>query len=154
MNTISENIKTLIDSSTLSENTVAIYDIDGTLLTTTYDPARAKPIMPIVDTYNYALSKGIMPIIITAREGSLPNVHATVEQLKYHGIKNFHIIYFRPSDIYDVANYKLLARKNVVERNFSPLYSVGDMPFDIGAYGGYGFQVPISEETYNYQVPA
>ena len=147
LNNIGLNIKSLIDKSLIVDNMVAIYDIDGTLLTSSYDVSQVQPIVPIIDSYNYALSKCIKPIIITARNGSIENIKATISQLESHGIKNFGIIYFRPIEINDVATYKLLARKNVVDKGFMPLYSVGDMPFDIGMYGGQGFKVP-SEEMY------
>ena len=41
----------------------------------------------------------------------------------------------------DVKKYKKYARKNVVETGYKPLFSIGDMEWDIGEYGGFGIHI-------------
>ena len=54
-------------------------------------------------------------------------------------------MYFLPpessSRAQDQADYKLTARKNLHEMGYTVVMSVGDMPWDIGAYGGVGIKL-------------
>lgn len=136
INTISGAIVRTIDSLKVKSNSIIVYDIDRTLL---HD--NGKPIVPIVWTYNYALCKGITPVIITAREGNHINISYTNKQLTENGITQYKSIYFRPKGIDDVARYKFLARKDIFDRGGDVLISVGDMEWDIGLYGGFGFKI-------------
>jgi hypothetical protein len=60
----------------------------------------------------------------------------TIEQLKNFKISNYDLLYFRPENMKNVKEYKTFARKNVVESGYKPLFSIGDMEWDIGQYGG------------------
>lgn len=116
-------------------NGFVVYDIDGTLIDNFGNPR-----MHIVRTYHYALKKGLKPVIITARIGTLENIHYTEQELFKHGIKNYSEIYFMPQSKKDQAKYKYFARKNVFKKG-KIVASIGDMPWDYGEYGGVGFQV-------------
>ena len=51
-------------------------------------------------------------------------------------------MYFIPRDKQDPITFKYIARRNLHERGYNVAMSIGDMPWDIGYYGGIGFQVP------------
>jgi hypothetical protein len=136
VNLVAGAIVNTINNLRIRSNSVIIYDIDRTLL---HD--NGKPIVPIVWTYNYALCKGLRPVIITAREGSQENIEKTKTQLYDSGIRGYKNMYFRPREIQDVAKYKYLARKDIFEKGDEALISVGDMDWDIGLYGGFGFKI-------------
>jgi hypothetical protein len=133
---ISTNIKKLIDIIPNNEKNIIIYDIDDTLIDT-----EGFAITPIINSYKYALQKGIKTVIITARVGTNENINHTIEQLKEYGIDNYVYIYFLPVNKYDNYQYKFLARKNLYERGYNIIASIGDMPWDIGIYGGIGFKI-------------
>lgn len=116
-------------------NPVIVYDIDDTLI-----DSQGRPIEPIIRTYWHAKNLGFKTVIITAREDR--HIEPTKQQLHSHGIVNYSGLYFRPSLVTDLATYKLSARKNIHERGSTVVMSIGDMPFDIGKYGGIGFLVP------------
>ena len=131
-----EFIKTL-NSLQFYENSVIVYDIDDTLIDTS-----GKTIEPIINTYHYAKKMGIATVIITARPGTRENIEKTKEQLSQHGITGYKYMYFIPRDKQDPMTFKYIARRNLHERGYNVAMSIGDMPWDIGYYGGIGFQVP------------
>lgn len=125
--------KCIIDKrDTNIKNHVAIFDIDDTIL----KPIENVLIEPIYDLYNYAKQNGIYSIFITAREGTNKNMEFTIKQLKELGIVGYDLLYFRPPKMNNVSEYKLFARKNVKESGYKPLFSIGDMHWDVGKYGG------------------
>jgi predicted secreted acid phosphatase len=113
-------------------NYVAIFDIDDTILNTQTNQL----IHPIFSLYTHALQQHVYTVFITAREATPENMKQTVKQLQKLGIKGYDLLYFRPSHLKDVKEYKLFARKNVMECGYTPLFSVGDMEWDAGEYGG------------------
>lgn len=115
------------------KNRVVVFDIDGTLL------KKNNPIQPVINLYNYAKALGYSPIIITARVGTDKNIRSTQQILHNHGIDGYLNIYFRPHGKYDLYRYKWYARKHIYDNGFITVASIGDMPWDIGEYGGYGF---------------
>lgn len=119
------------------KNHAVIFDIDDTIL----NPETNTLIQPIFELYNYALENNIYTIFITARDGYEMNQKFTIEQLNSHGIKGYDLLYFRPPNMTDVKKYKKYARKNVVETGYKPLFSIGDMEWDIGEYGGFGIHI-------------
>ena len=133
---VANEIFKTINSISVSSNSVIVYDIDDTLINT-----NGEPITPIINTYHYAKNIGLTPVIITARPGFTENIHRTKEQLLSHGITGYKYMYFLPHDKIDQAMYKLIARKNLHERGYQVVISIGDMPWDIGHYGGIGFRV-------------
>jgi predicted secreted acid phosphatase len=136
--TFSSAILKAIDNINFQPNSIIVYDIDDTLIDSTY----RKPIQDIVHTYKYAKKKGIKTSIITARRDLEDNIQYTVKELESHGITDFSSIYFLPKNKRDQAKYKLLARKNLHDRGYRVVMSIGDAPWDIGEYGGIGFTVP------------
>ncbi len=108
------------------------FDIDDTLI----DTSNGQNISPIYDLYYYALSKKISPIIITARSGDSNNINFTVKQLQQNNIKEYDLLYFRPEYMQNADEFKLFARRNANECGYIPLFSIGDMKWDVGLYGG------------------
>lgn len=133
---VANQIIQTINSLKINSNSVIIYDIDGTLL-----DHYGNGVSPIIQTYHHAKNKGLTPVIITARTGSDENINRTKEQLYSQGVIDYKYMYFMPQYETDQALYKLFARKNLHERGYDVKISIGDMPWDIGAYGGIGFQI-------------
>lgn len=123
-----------IDRSPIHPNSVIVYDIDDTLMT-----PNGVPIWPILNTYNYAKRKGLTPVLITARPSTDENIVYTRRQLERAGIRGYACIYFRPVERQDVTRYKRMARRDLHNRGYHVIASVGDTPWDIGDYGGKGF---------------
>jgi phosphoglycolate phosphatase-like HAD superfamily hydrolase len=117
-----------------------VYDIDGTLI-----DFSGNGIIPIIKSYQYAKAIGFIPVIITARPGTYENIIHTRNQLSAYFIDDYKYMYFLPpessSRAQDQAEYKLTARKNLHEMGYTVVMSVGDMPWDIGAYGGVGIKL-------------
>lgn len=138
---VADNIVGTLDSLVLPNNPIVVYDVDNTLIDN-----NGRPLVPIIQTYNYVKSKGINTAIVTARVGTSENVEYTRQQLSHHGINGYLYMYFRPvHNIGDAAGqhyFKFKSRKNIHERGHTVVMSVGDMPWDIGEYGGYGIRVP------------
>jgi predicted secreted acid phosphatase len=111
---------------------VAIFDIDDTIL----KPIQNVLIEPIYELYEYARKNGVYTIFITAREGSNENMDLTIKQLKSLGIIGYDLLYFRPPYMDNVKEYKTFARKNVKQSGYHALFSIGDMKWDVGKYGG------------------
>lgn len=137
----SQNIKereinSILDSIPVKPNSVVVYDIDDTLL-----DLAGNPIEHIVRTYKYALSKGFLTAIITARPALKQNIENTVKQLESNGIHDYICVYLRPIDTNDVARYKMLSRKDLHDRGYNVVMSIGDLPWDVGQYGGIGYIV-------------
>jgi predicted secreted acid phosphatase len=116
-------------------NYVAIFDIDDTIFNTKTN----KLIDSIHELYQYALKNNVYVIFITARDGSGINKDLSIQQLKSLGL-SYDLLYFRPPYM-DVKKYKKYARKNVIDTGYKPLFSIGDMNWDIGEYGGFGILI-------------
>jgi hypothetical protein len=115
-----------------SKHFCVIFDIDDTLIEST----NGSPINPIRDLYQYALSKKISTIIITARPGIDDNIKRTIKQLGENNINDYDLLYFRPETMNNVDEFKNFARRNANECGYIPLFSIGDMNWDVGQYGG------------------
>jgi hypothetical protein len=136
---VSKNIIQEIDGMFDNSRQSIVYDIDGTLIAD-----NGELIVPIYETYVYALEKGIAPVIITAREGSDKNIMLTKQQLSSLGITDYVLMYFRQPgmrSLEEIVRSKLEARKNVLDRGYNTIISIGDNWWDIGEYGGKGFIV-------------
>lgn len=142
INPIIKTAKYAIDTlefMVIPPNPVIIFDIDSTLINSISGECK----YPIIILYNYALKRGIIPIIITARIGTQDIINYTKTQLSNCGIIGYNFIYFRTIENNDIWNYKEEARRNVVERGYNILMSVGDMEWDIyGKYTGVPILVP------------
>jgi predicted secreted acid phosphatase len=129
-------INSIMDSIPVKPTSVIVYDIDDTLL-----DLSGNPIQHIVNTYNYAKSKGFLTAIITARPAIKENIERTIKQLEMNGIHDYICVYFRPVETQDVARYKMLSRKDLHDRGYNVSMSIGDLPWDVGQYGGIGYIV-------------
>lgn len=118
----------------ITGNTVIIFDIDDTLI----DSYTGQLLWPVYNFYNYVKHLGIIPVLITARSASHESINYTLNQLKYLGIDGYQKIYFRPEEKMDLYSFKANSRKSLFDSGFQVLMSIGDMPWDIGLYGGYG----------------
>jgi len=108
-----------------------VFDIDDTLI-------RSKDhsiIYPIYHLYQYAQSKGIYTVLITARPGLMNNMRLTMEELRDKNIK-YDLLYFKPPHMTDIEKYKLFARKELYDSGYTCIFSIGDMYWDTGDYGG------------------
>jgi len=129
---IAKGIK-IIDSTIQNKikNPVAFFDIDLTLI-----DSQGLLIKPVYELYNYAIKNGIKVVLITARPGFPENFEWTKKQLYDVGIRDYSLLFVRPPDIVDPFKYKLFARRFVVELGHTPIFTIGDMDFDMGDYGG------------------
>lgn len=124
-------IDSIINTTNEIERLCIIFDIDETLI-----DKQGRIIKPILELYHYALKKKINTIIITARVGLSNNIKNTISELEKNDIKNYDLLYFRPEYMRDVKEFKTFARRNVNECGYIPLFSIGDMYWDVGEYGG------------------
>jgi len=139
------NAMNKLSSMDMPPNPSIIFDIDSTLINSISGQSKT----PVITLYNYALVRGISPIIITARPGYEYNIEWTKEQLFNCEIVGYKIMYFRPEGSNDIWKYKEEARKNVAERGYNTVMSVGDQMWDIGKYGGVGVLVPGENEIWD-----
>jgi len=123
----------LLSSLTIEPNNAIIFDIDDTLI-----DKYGQCIIPVIQLYNYAKTLGLIPIIITARLDEVNNINYTLYQLHTCNITDYHEIFFRPENMLNLYEYKNSRRKHIYDSGFKVLMSVGDMPWDIGQYGGIG----------------
>lgn len=134
------NIVSVLHQIPVDDRSVIVYDIDGTLI---HNDGR--PNHPVIHSYHYAKWRGFQPIIITARPAHPDNVLRTKQQLYQHGIRDYLAIYFMPAHIdphpNNQANYKLQARQDIHRRGLRVAASIGDMPWDVGQFGGVGIRV-------------
>ncbi len=109
----------------VDDRTSIIFDIDSTLIDV-YDNI----VNPVYKVYIKALQKGINIFIITSRKGTEDMINYTKEQLESHGILNYKYIYFMNPKKVDVKLMKLKSRKNIYDRGYNVIYSLGDSEWD------------------------
>jgi hypothetical protein len=130
---LNQDMKRIVDSLPLTDSSVIVFDIDDTLI-----DRNSIPILEVIELYKYVLRKGFKVAIITARKGIGYNIHRTINELFMHGIKDYLFLYFMRMEDEDHVMYKLNARKDIHDKNYKVVMSIGDMPWDIGEYGGVG----------------
>ena len=108
-----------------------IFDIDDTLISSKDHSI----IYPIYSLYEYARFQGISTVLITARPGLLENMKFTMDELRNNSIE-YDLLYFKPPHMTDIEKYKMFARKEVHELGYTCIFSIGDMYWDMGDYGG------------------
>jgi predicted secreted acid phosphatase len=117
---------------------IVFFDIDDTLLR----PFTNEPIKPVVDFYKYLIKNNYNVAIITARNNFEENLNYTLNDLKSIGIDNdCKFLILRPSNQFDIKEFKKQARKNILDKGYTPLMSIGDMHWDMGEHGGIGIIV-------------
>jgi predicted secreted acid phosphatase len=137
MNNITTNAVNTINEMDLPDNPTIVFDIDDTLI-----DKQGNCIEPVMMLYNYAKKKGLTIVIITARVATVTNINKTKYQLTSCGIYDYKAMYFRPINKDDLWKYKLLSRKDLLNKGLNVIMSVGDMIWDIGMYGGVGILLP------------
>ena len=125
----------LIKNNTPNDG-VIVFDIDNTLISYS-----KKPLFKPVKFYYYCLHKGFDVYIITARLSHKQNMHLTIQELKDYGIIDYKKLYFMKPDQTDQVEYKIKARKHILDSGKNILLSIGDQPCDYGKYGGIGVRV-------------
>jgi predicted secreted acid phosphatase len=119
---------------------IVFFDIDDTLLRPWAQIPT--PVQPVLDFYKYLTSHGYNVAIITARSDFEENVKYTVNDLKNIGIENdYKYLILRPQDMQDIKEFKKMARKEIINKGYTALMSIGDMYWDVGEYGGIGIIV-------------
>lgn len=108
-----------------------VFDIDDTLI----DSSTGQLMPRTFALYQYCVDRGYGVYIITARARTPDAVRYTVRQLASLGISGYRLVVFRPAYERDIPGYKQEARRSIPQR---VVMSVGDQPWDIGAYGGVG----------------
>ena len=133
-----------LQSLNVPKNGSIIFDIDDTLIRSyrKRSPGDNGLIQPVKDLYDYARYIGLQPFIVTNRDGTVENTAYTHKELERHGIVGYDTVYFRDPMCTDMWVPKLNARKHIYDRGYVTVMSVGDMPWDIGQYGGYGVLLP------------
>ena len=118
---------------------IVFFDIDDTLLRS-YNTSQ--PIVPVVNFYKYLVNNGYNTAIITARPNFEQNVKYTIDDLKNIGIENdYKFLVLKPLNEHNIVEYKINARKQILDNGYTPLMSIGDMYWDVGKYGGIGIIV-------------
>jgi len=126
---------------------IVFFDIDDTLLQP-YN--NNKPIKHVVNFYNYLVKYGYNVAIITARPDFEQNLQHTLDDLKSIGIvNNYKFLMLRPSNEIDIKLFKIKARKQILDKGYTSLMSIGDNYWDMGQYGGIGIIV-LPEEEFDF----
>jgi predicted secreted acid phosphatase len=122
----------IIDKAIHNKNKCCvIFDIDDTLISSKDHSI----IYPIYYLYEYARFHGITTVLITARPGFMNNMKFTMEELEEKNI-SYDLLYFKPPHMTDIEKYKMFARKEVYDSGYTCIFSIGDMYWDTGDYGG------------------
>jgi len=124
----------ILDKIPFSSNQAIVFDIDDTLI----DSTTHKIIPRVFELYEYCRNKGYNIYIITARPKIPYGIQLTLTQLHAMGITGFTNIAFRPPLEFNIAQYKLNARKAIKNHI---IMSVGDKRWDMGEKGGYAILV-------------
>jgi predicted secreted acid phosphatase len=117
----------------LPSNSAVVFDIDMTLI-----DEGGERIEPVCWFYDKVLESGFVPVLITARPSIKEVVDETEFQLYQANIMDYESIYFRNQSETDYATYKKNCRRNLWNRGYKVIMSIGDKPWDIGEYGGIG----------------
>ena len=124
----------ILEKMQFSPNQAIVFDIDETLINSKTN----RLITSVYDLYQYCLDKSYHIYIITARAGTMENMHITIQQLQSLNITGYKRLYFRIPHDRHVSRFKKLARKSIPHK---VIMSVGDQPGDFGEYGGIGVRV-------------
>jgi predicted secreted acid phosphatase len=131
-----DHIKQSLRSYVPAENDAVVFDIDDTLI----DQKTKQVIQPVYDFYTF-LKERMIIFIITARPDLDKTIEYTKNELTKHNIREYKSIYFRKVSNTDIRRYKLYARKDILDKGYNILISIGDKEWDIGEYGGIGILV-------------
>ena len=118
-----------------------VFDIDGTIISDkVYAPASYSDLIePIYYFYKYCMNIGINIFIITARPAYQYNIEKTVEMLQNIGLTANEYYFCRHGENQSFCKYE--SRKNIFDKGYTVVMSLGDNIWDIGKYGGMGILV-------------
>jgi predicted secreted acid phosphatase len=122
-----------------NNNDIVFFDIDDTLIRPYNDN---QPVTSVVNFYKYLVNNGYNTAIITARPNFEQNLQYTINDLKNIGIDNdYKFLVLKPLNENNITEYKINARKQILDMGYTSLMSIGDMHWDVGKYGGIGIIV-------------
>lgn len=106
------------------------------------------PITPILDLYNYLKKLGIKTIFVTGRDQNL--YMSTYKNLIDAGFKDFELLILRPPDTKNMgfAEYKNWVRKELTNRGYTIIGSVGDQEGDISGNDAGNIRVKLPNYIY------
>ena len=129
-----------LENIEISDKDCIIFDIDNTLL-----DDNGRTILPIKNIYDYVKFKNITVFLVTNRIGNEYNILYTQNQLNMNGINGYSSIYFNIEQNFGRPyEYKNKARKNIYNRGYKTIMSLGDQIWDVhGEHTGVGILIPI-----------
>ena len=141
---------------TLSNNNInnpsIIFDIDGTIISDKVFAPESKDdlIMPIYKFFLYCMQLGINIFVVTARPAYQINIEKTVEMLQSIGLiaKEYYFSKIGQNQ----AIYKNNCRKNILDKGYTTIMSIGDNIWDIGEHGGMGILVNRRNHNLFYDI--
>jgi phosphoglycolate phosphatase-like HAD superfamily hydrolase len=119
-------------------NAAVVFDIDDTLI----DGKDGSSIPAVIALYRRTRQLGYTTFIVTNRVAGYGSY--TDRQLASVGVTGYVSSYFRSPGENDFWGAKRSARKHIAERGYTTVMSIGDKPWDIGEYGGYGVIIPAA----------
>lgn len=140
------NIYKIFNNINRSCNSVIIFDIDETLISSI-----GEEINDVINFFNYIKYNNFIPMIITARPNNKESITYTENQLKKFNITGYKYIYFMPRG-YNVEKYKKLARKDIIKKGYKIEMSVGDKYWDIGKHSNVGALVKYKKNKLNVRI--
>jgi predicted secreted acid phosphatase len=129
-----DTLYNIVNNIKFQNNNCVIFDIDDTLINSKTNQKNNE----IIKFYKYLILQKINIILITARTASPEIIKYTYNQLNNLGIKNYKYLYFITNNFKNVKFYKINARKDVHNKGYNIIMSLGDNEWDYGKYGGIG----------------
>lgn len=122
-------------------NPSVIFDIDGTIISDkVYAPKNMDDLItPVYNFFLYCMQLGINIFVVTARPAYQYNIEKTIEMLQNIGLIATEYYFCRPGK--NQAVCKNICRKNILDKGYTTILSIGDNIWDIGNYGGMGVLV-------------
>lgn len=126
-----------LESIPMSSKSAIIFDIDDTLV-----DRSGNRIDPIYSVYQKALQLNLVVVLITSRQANPESIEYTLNQLNRLGIVGHSDLYMMQPHVSDPYMFKTISRKDVWSKGYVVIASIGDMPWDVGEYGGYSIRLP------------
>lgn len=106
------------------------------------------PIIPVLNLYNYLKNLGIKIIFVTGRNENL--YMSTYKNLINAGFKDFELLILRPPETKNMgfAEYKNWVRKELTNRGYTIIGSVGDQEGDISGNDAGNIRVKLPNYIY------
>tara|TARA_Y100001972_G_C7654079_1_gene329140 strand:- start:296 stop:775 length:480 start_codon:yes stop_codon:yes gene_type:complete len=142
-NNIIHRFDTELMTNVSGKNPCVVFDIDGTLIyENDIETYKEKLIIDICKFAYYLNSNNIPIFIVTARDMNVPNNYEDTEKLLDRLNINYMKLYLWDIEEYKtVVDFKSLTRKNIEDKNYKVIMSLGDNYWDYGDYGGTGIHI-------------